>query len=94
MPGKARNAREAPPELPHLLDVHALAEHLGNSTRHVRRLVAERRIPYLKVGGFIRFDPAEIAHWLDEQRQPSIPDAVTAWRQRRSASALPATNTD
>jgi hypothetical protein len=28
---------------------------------HVRRLIAERRIPYLKEGRLIRFDPDEIA---------------------------------
>ena len=36
----------------------------------MRRLVAERRIPYLKVGHFVRFEPAEIAAWLDDARQP------------------------
>jgi hypothetical protein len=32
------------------------------------RLVAERRIPYLKVGHFIRFDPREVNDWLAEHR--------------------------
>ena len=36
--------------------------------RHVRRLVAERRIPYIKVGHFVRFDPVEIVAWLDNAR--------------------------
>jgi hypothetical protein len=40
------------------------------SIRHIRRLIAERRVPYLKVGWFIRFDPAEIAAWLDGARHP------------------------
>ncbi|MGA3219145.1 MAG: hypothetical protein ABSE77_08750 [Acidimicrobiales bacterium] len=39
--------------------------------RHVRRLVAERRVPFLRVGRFIRFDPAEIAQWLDNARRPA-----------------------
>ncbi len=51
--------------LPRLLDLDGIAEHLGVSTRHVRRLVAERRIPFLKWGHLLRFDPAEIATWLD-----------------------------
>jgi excisionase family DNA binding protein len=54
--------------LPQLLTIDQLAEQLGTSTRHVRRLVAERRVPYLKVGKFVRFDPAEIAVWLDRTR--------------------------
>ena len=47
--------------LPQLLTIDQLAERLGVSIRHIRRLIAERRVPYLKVGWFIRFDPAEIA---------------------------------
>jgi excisionase family DNA binding protein len=47
-----------------------LAERLGVTHRHVRRLVAERRVPFLKVGRFIRFDPAAVAAWLDSSRVP------------------------
>ena len=35
--------------LPQLLTIDQLAEQLNVSVRHVRRLVAERRVPYLKV---------------------------------------------
>lgn len=56
--------------LPQLLTIDQLAERLGTSTRHVRRLVAERRVPYLKVGKFVRFDPAEVVEWLDDARRP------------------------
>lgn len=51
-----------------LLDTDELAEVLRVTPRHVRRLVAERRIPFLKVGRFVRFDPGELDIWLDEQR--------------------------
>ena len=57
--------------LPRLLDINELAEHLGTSHRHIRRLIADRRIPYVKVGRLIRFDPAEITGWLDETRHPT-----------------------
>lgn len=56
--------------LPKLLSIDQLAERLGVSIRHIRRLIAERRVPYLKVGRFVRFDPAEIAAWLDDARHP------------------------
>ncbi len=54
--------------LPTLLDINAVADYLGVTTRLGRRLVAERRIPFLKWGRLLRFDPAEIARWLDEAR--------------------------
>ena len=54
---------------PRLLDITALASRLGVNPRHVRRLVAERRIPFIKWGHLIRFDPAEIRVWIDENRR-------------------------
>lgn len=53
-----------------LLDIPELAKRLGTSQRHIRRLIADRRIPYVKVGRLVRFDPDEIAAWLDEGRRP------------------------
>jgi excisionase family DNA binding protein len=38
-----------------LLDIDGLAERLGTTPRFVRRLVEERRIPYLKIGRLVRF---------------------------------------
>ncbi|MGH9057822.1 MAG: excisionase family DNA-binding protein [Acidimicrobiales bacterium] len=57
-----------PAALPRLLNIDEVAGHPGVTARHVRRLVAERRIPYLKVGRFVRFDPAAVAAWLDAAR--------------------------
>ena len=39
--------------------------------RHVRRLVFERRIPFVKVGRYVRFDAHEITRWIDDHRVPS-----------------------
>lgn len=69
------------PELPlrplasrrQLLDVDAVAALLGTSVRHIRRLVQERRIPVVRVGRLIRFDPADIDAWLDEHRSSAEP---------------------
>ena len=54
--------------LPQVLDIEEVADHLGGSVRHVRRLVAERRIPFVMWGKLLRFDPAQIAVWLDARR--------------------------
>lgn len=51
-----------------LLDIPALATRLAVSERFVRRLVHERRIPYLKVGHFVRFDPRDIDEVLRASR--------------------------
>jgi excisionase family DNA binding protein len=39
---------------------------LGVNVRHVRRLVQEKRIPYVKWGHLIRFDPDEVEAWIVE----------------------------
>jgi len=54
---------------PRLLNISELAALLGVNTRHVRRLVAERRIPFIKWGHLIRFDPVEVRHWIDAYRR-------------------------
>ena len=69
--------------LPRLLTIEQLAEQLGTSTRHIRRLVAEHRIPFLKVGWLIRFDAAEVADWLDASRRRAVPDRREAIQRAR-----------
>lgn len=54
-------------ELPRLLNVEEMAEVLGVNVRHVRRLVFERRIPYVKWGRLVRFDPREIHCWVRDR---------------------------
>jgi excisionase family DNA binding protein len=56
-----------------LLDIDAVAEQLGTSVRHLRRLVQERRIPVVRVGRLIRFDPVDLDSWLDEHRSSAEP---------------------
>ena len=58
----------------HLVDVTTLARWLGVTERHVRRLVAERRIPFHKWGHHLRFDPVDVREWLATHRvAPSRP---------------------
>jgi len=53
---------------PRLIDLPMAADRLGVTVRYVRRLVAERRIPYIKLGHLLRFDPDEVDAWLDRAR--------------------------
>ena len=54
---------------PQLVDIEWVAGRLGVKVRHVRRLVADRRIPFVKWGHLLRFDPAELEAWLDRARR-------------------------
>ncbi len=55
---------------PQLLTIDQPAQRLGITVRYVRRLVAEKRLPYYKIGRLVRFDPAEITDWLASRRIP------------------------
>ena len=46
------------------LDVAELAAWLHITVRHVRRLIAENRLPNHKIGGLVRFRRSEIHSWL------------------------------
>ncbi len=50
--------------LDRLLTVEEAAERLRTSTRFVRRLVAERRIAYVKVGRHVRIAEADLAGFV------------------------------
>lgn len=52
----------------HLVDIDDAATYLNVSPRFVRRLIAQRRIDYLKIGKFVRFDQADLDQWIDDQR--------------------------
>jgi excisionase family DNA binding protein len=53
-----------------LVNIEVVADHLGVAPRYVRRLIGEQRIPFVKLGRLIRFDPDEVRAWLDEARVP------------------------
>lgn len=59
-------------DLPLLVSIGAVAEHLGVSVRHVRRLVYERRIPYVKWGHLLRFDVDEVNAWVAGARIAAV----------------------
>ena len=53
-----------------LVDIEWVARRLGVKVRHVRRLVGKRRIPFVKWGHLLRFDPIEIEAWINGLRRP------------------------
>ncbi|MGQ0830048.1 MAG: helix-turn-helix domain-containing protein [Microthrixaceae bacterium] len=55
-----------------LVGLPQVADRLGVNERHVRRLVAERRIPFVKWGHLLRFDPVELEAWIEAARRPHL----------------------
>ncbi len=51
-----------------LLDSAEVAILLGTPLRFVRRLVAERRIPFHRVGKYVRFHPRDVENYLADNR--------------------------
>lgn len=58
----------SPVEKKPLMDLPAVAERPGVNERHVRRLVFERRIPFIKWGHLLRFDPDDVEAWPADAR--------------------------
>jgi excisionase family DNA binding protein len=58
--------------LPLLLTISEVAELLKISIPGARRLQQKRRIPFIKVGGSIRFATNDVLSYLEKQRVESI----------------------
>jgi excisionase family DNA binding protein len=69
-----------------LLTVEEAADRLGTSVRFVRRLVAERRIAYVKVGRHVRLDPTDVEAFIAASRVEVRPSLVTTLPHRRPSS--------
>jgi excisionase family DNA binding protein len=87
--------------LPELIDITTVAKILGVDARHVRRLVYERRIPIIKWGHLVRFDPDEILEWIKSKRRPvgtaiqvePTSASIRSLARRRPAQAAPQDST-
>jgi excisionase family DNA binding protein len=51
-----------------LLDIIQLAEMLNIKKKTIYEWVRQRKIPYIKLGGLIRFDPEEIEKWVESKK--------------------------
>jgi excisionase family DNA binding protein len=59
-------------QFPELVDIEMVAKLLGVGERYVRRMVAERRVPTVKIGHYVRFDLADIRRFVEEHRRPEV----------------------
>ena len=67
----AQGSPEPETDAPVLIPIDEVARRLGVEVRHVRRLVYEERIPYIKWGLNLHFDLDEIDAWIDQHRRPA-----------------------
>lgn len=65
---KAEHTTEPPAVGTPLLAVPQVAELRSVRPEHVYRLVAQRRIPFLKLGRLVRFEPCRIGAWIASGR--------------------------
>lgn len=66
------NDRSRPTRTDRLLDVPAAASYLGVSPRFIRRLVAERRLAFVKLGRHVRFETASLDAFIDSGRVEAV----------------------
>jgi len=68
-----------------LLTIDAAAERLSTSPRFIRRLIAERRIEFVKVGRHVRISESALAVFIEAGRVGPL-SAADVWQgHRRSA---------
>lgn len=68
-----------------LLTIEQVADRIGMSTRYVRRLIAERRIAFHRLGRAVRIDPADLdAHVTASRVEPIT--TTTVWTDLGSAA--------
>jgi excisionase family DNA binding protein len=68
-----------------LLTVEAAAERMSTSVRFVRRLIAERRIAFVKLGRHVRLTEADVAAFIESGRITPL-DASHTWHNDRKVS--------
>jgi len=72
-----------------LLNVDQAAERLGASPRFIRRLIAERRIAYSKLGKHVRIDSADLDAFVAAGRvEPGVDGTV----QNPATAMMPRTH--
>ncbi|WP_024755956.1 helix-turn-helix domain-containing protein [Streptomyces exfoliatus] len=58
-----------------LLTVDEAAERLGTGVRFIRRLIQERRIPYVKLGKHVRIPDSVLTAYVEERTIPTLREA-------------------
>jgi excisionase family DNA binding protein len=68
-----------------LLTVEAAAERMSTSVRFIRRLIAERRIEFIKVGRYVRISESALADFIQAGRVEPLTASDVRRRSRGAA---------
>ncbi|MDR0707417.1 MAG: helix-turn-helix domain-containing protein [Treponema sp.] len=56
----------------HLIDITELERRTAIKQATLRKYVAQRKIPFIKIGRLVRFDLFEIEAWIRERKVPAL----------------------
>jgi len=62
------------------LKVAEIAKLLGVTPQHIYRMAASGTIPSFRISGSVRFDPDDVASWLQQKQTPTPPRRISSSR--------------
>ena len=60
-----------------LITIEQPAQQTGLSVHTLRKMCSQRRIPHVKLGGAVRFDPGELDKWIKQNTRMPMPEKRT-----------------
>ncbi len=58
----------------HLLTIQQAAQITGVSITTLYKWVSQRKIPYIKMGRLVKFDPLKLEEWIKQQTVMPMPE--------------------
>ena len=58
---------------PPLIGVHEAARYISVSVTTLYKWVSQRKIPYIKMGRLVKFDPMKLEEWIKQQTVMPMP---------------------
>ena len=59
---------------PRLFNIQEAAWYTGVSVTTLYKWVSQRKIPYIKLGGSLKFDPVKLDEWIKERTVMPMPE--------------------
>ena len=59
---------------PPLIGVHEAARYISVSVTTLYKWVSQRKIPYIKMGRLVKFDPMKLEEWIKQQTVMPMPE--------------------